>query len=35
MCGVGVAGLGYLARLPMLAAVVLGIVATALLRAWA
>jgi hypothetical protein len=34
-CGVGVAGLAYMARMPMLLAVVLGIVATALVRAWA
>ena len=33
--GVGVAGLAYLARVPMLVAVLAGIAATALLRAWA
>ena len=33
--GVGVAGLACLARMPMLVAVALGVVATAVLRLWA
>lgn len=34
VAGVGVAGVAYLARAPMLVAVLLGVAATALLRLW-